>query len=165
MDLLSLAMIAVLVVVGYFTIIRPQQKRAKEQLELQKTIQDGTRVMMSGGIFGTVRHLGEKQVVVEVSPGVEMTFMRQAVIRPLKDDEDEFEYADAADPVAYTPVTYTPGDTSTPAEMNTQATHTEVADEWATSVWSAPAPSTSVPGSLNDVAAKAAETVQSTDNG
>ncbi|MHB1009019.1 MAG: preprotein translocase subunit YajC [Propionibacteriaceae bacterium] len=98
MDPLSLAMIAVLIVVGYFLIIRPQQKRAKEAAALQATIQDGSRVMMSGGIFGTVRHLGEKQVVVEVSPGVELTFVRQAIIRPLKDDEDEFEYADVAEP-------------------------------------------------------------------
>lgn len=98
MDPLTLAMIAVLIVVGYFLIIRPQQKRAKEAAALQATIQEGSRVMMSGGIFGTVRHMGEKQVVVEVSPGVELTFVRQAIIRPLKDDEDEFEYADVAEP-------------------------------------------------------------------
>jgi preprotein translocase subunit YajC len=56
--------------------------------------------MMSGGIFGTIRHMGDKQVVVEVSPGVELTFVRQAIIRPLKDDEDEFEYADISEPAA-----------------------------------------------------------------
>ncbi|MBI4900422.1 MAG: preprotein translocase subunit YajC [Actinobacteria bacterium] len=98
MDPLTLAMIAVLIVVGYFMIIRPQQKRTKAAAALQASIQDGSRVMMSGGIFGTVRHMGDKQVVVEVSPGVELTFVRQAIIRPLKDDEDEFEYADATEP-------------------------------------------------------------------
>lgn len=98
MDPLTLAMIAVLIVVGYFLIIRPQRKRAKEAAELQSSLQAGSRVMMSGGIFGTLKHLGEKQVVVEVSPGVELTFVRQAIIRPLKDDEDEFEYADVAEP-------------------------------------------------------------------
>ena len=98
MDPLTLAMIAVLIVVGYFLIIRPQRKRAKEAAELQSSLQTGSRVMMSGGIFGTLKHLGEKQVVVEVSPGVEFTFVRQAIIRPLKDDEDEFEYADVAEP-------------------------------------------------------------------
>ena len=98
MDPLTLAMVGVLIVVGYFLIIRPQQKRAKEAKELQASLQAGSRVMMSGGIFGTLRHLGEKQVVVEVSPGVELTFVRQAIIRPLKDDEDEFEYADINEP-------------------------------------------------------------------
>jgi preprotein translocase subunit YajC len=98
MDPLTLAMIALLIVVGYFLIIRPQQKRTKEAAALQKSLQDGSRVMMSGGIFGTIRHLGEKQVVVEVSPGVELTFVKQAIIRPLKDDEDEFEYADISEP-------------------------------------------------------------------
>lgn len=99
MDPLTLAMIAVLIVVGYFLIIRPQQKRTKEAKALQESLQEGSRVMMSGGIFGTIRHMGDKQVVVEVSPGVELTFVRQAIIRPLKDDEDEFEYADVSEPV------------------------------------------------------------------
>ncbi len=98
MDPLTLAMIVVLIVVGYFLIIRPQQKRAKEAKELQASLQEGSRVMMSGGIFGTIRHMGDKQVVVEVSPGVELTFVRQAIIRPLKEDEDEFEYADVTEP-------------------------------------------------------------------
>jgi preprotein translocase subunit YajC len=103
MDPLTLAMIAVLIVVGYFLIIRPQRKRAKEAAELQSSLQAGSRVMMSGGIFGTLKHLGDKQVVVEVSPGVELTFVRQAIIRPLKDDEDEFEYADVAEPESVEP--------------------------------------------------------------
>ncbi len=102
MDPLTLAMIVVLIVVGYFLIIRPQQKRAKEAKELQASLQEGSRVMMSGGIFGTIRHMGDKQVVVEVSPGVELTFVRQAIIRPLKEDEDEFEYADVTEPATET---------------------------------------------------------------
>lgn len=96
MDLATLAMIAALAVLGYFMLIRPQQKRAKEQTALMKSLEAGTRVMMSGGVYGTLRHVGEKQVVVEVSPGVEMTFLKQAIVRPLKDDEEEFEYDDAA---------------------------------------------------------------------
>ena len=103
MDPLTLAMIGVLIVAGYFLIIRPQRKRAKDAAELQSSLQAGSRVMMSGGIFGTLKHLGDKQVVVEVSPGVELTFVRQAIIRPLKDDEDEFEYADVAEPESVEP--------------------------------------------------------------
>jgi preprotein translocase subunit YajC len=117
MDPLTLAMVAVLIVVGYFLIIRPQQKRAKEQKALQDSLQAGSRVMMSGGIFGTLRHLGEKQVVVEVSPGVELTFVRQAIIRPLKDDEDEFEYADVTEPASDT----LPGDEAAAAIAPAQA--------------------------------------------
>ena len=103
MDLTTLAMIVVLIVVGYFLIIRPQQKRTKEAKAVQASLQEGSRVMMSGGIFGTIRHMGDKQVVVEVSPGVELTFVRQAIIRPLKEDEDEFEYADVTEPATIEP--------------------------------------------------------------
>jgi preprotein translocase subunit YajC len=94
MDLATVAMITALALLGYFMLIRPQQKRAKEQTALMKSLEAGTRVMMSGGVYGTLRHVGDKQVVVEVSPGVEMTFVKQAIVRPLKDDEDEFEYDD-----------------------------------------------------------------------
>ena len=115
MDPLTLAMIGVLIVAGYFLIIRPQRKRAKDAAELQSSLQAGSRVMMSGGIFGTLKHLGDKQVVVEVSPGVELTFVRQAIIRPLKDDEDEFEYADVAEPESVEPSFEDPALTTDPA--------------------------------------------------
>ncbi len=95
MDLATLGMIALLAVVGYFMLIRPQQKRAKDQAALMKALEPGTRVMMSGGIYGTIRHLGEKQVVVEVSPGVELSFVKAAIVRPLKDEDEEFEYDDS----------------------------------------------------------------------
>lgn len=95
MDFTTLGMIALLAVAGYFLLIRPQQKRAKDQAALMKALEPGTRVMMSGGIYGTIRHLGEKQVVVEVSPGVELSFVKAAIIRPLKDEDEEFEYEDS----------------------------------------------------------------------
>jgi len=40
MDLTTLAMIVVLIVVGYFLIIRPQQKRTKEAKAVQASLQE-----------------------------------------------------------------------------------------------------------------------------
>lgn len=89
--------ILMLVLMGgvfYFLLIRPQQKRAKKQAEMTNALAPGARVMLSSGIFGTVRHLGEKQAIVELAPGLEMTVVKQAIVKTLTPEEDEFEYAD-----------------------------------------------------------------------
>lgn len=78
----------------YFLLIRPQQKRAKQQQEMTNALEPGARVMLSSGVFGTVRHLGERQAIIEIAPGIEMTVVKQAVVKTLSAEDDEFEYAD-----------------------------------------------------------------------
>lgn len=77
---------------AYFMLIRPQQKRAKEQRELMAALAPGDRVMTISGIVGTIRYLGEKQAIIEISPGVEMTVVKAAISSQPVDDE--FEYSD-----------------------------------------------------------------------
>ena len=46
--------------------------------------------MLGSGLFGTIVSVGEKQVVLEVSPGTELTVLKQAVARVVTEsDEDE----------------------------------------------------------------------------
>ncbi|MCA0294046.1 MAG: preprotein translocase subunit YajC [Actinobacteria bacterium] len=91
-DIWSTVLLFVLMgAVLYFLMIRPQQKRAKEQQNLMNGLAEGSRVMLISGILGTIKHLGEKQAVVEISPGVEMTVDKRAFSsQPVV---DEFEYA------------------------------------------------------------------------
>ncbi len=53
-----------LVVVFYFVLIRPQQRKAKEHAELLKGIKGGDKVVTSGGIVGTVVTVKEKTVTL-----------------------------------------------------------------------------------------------------
>lgn len=78
----------------YFLLIRPQQKRAKQQQEMTNSLEPGTRVMLSSGVFGTIRHVGDRQAIIEIAPGIEMTVIKQAVVKTLKPEDDEFEYSD-----------------------------------------------------------------------
>lgn len=94
MDPISLLMFVALGAAFYFLIFRPQQKRAKEQQEMNNSLAPGTRVMTSSGVLGTIKHLGERQLILEISPGVEMTLVKQAVAKVLKAEDDEFEYSD-----------------------------------------------------------------------
>jgi preprotein translocase subunit YajC len=79
----------------YFLMIRPQQKRTKEQQSLMSALEPGSRVMLISGIVATIRYLGEKQAVVEIAPGVEMTVDKRAISTQAV--VDEFEYADEDD--------------------------------------------------------------------
>ncbi len=50
----SFALPVLMIVIFYFLLIRPQQKREKERQKLLKGIEKGDRVLTRGGIFGTV---------------------------------------------------------------------------------------------------------------
>ena len=111
----TLIMIALMVVAFYFLIMRPQRKR---QQAIQKTMNEltpGTRVLLNSGIFGTVLSLGDRQAVIELSPGVELTVLKQAIARvateadedTFTDDDDDLEDAfdepDAVEPEPLAP--------------------------------------------------------------
>lgn len=50
----SFALPVLMIVIFYFLLIRPQQKREKERQKLLKGLEKGDRVLTRGGIFGTV---------------------------------------------------------------------------------------------------------------
>ena len=56
--------IILLVVVFYFVLIRPQQKKAKEHQVLLKSLRPGDKVVTSGGVIGTVLAVKEKIVTI-----------------------------------------------------------------------------------------------------
>jgi preprotein translocase subunit YajC len=96
MDWSTILLIVLMGGVFYFLMIRPQQKRAKETAKHLSSIEPGSRVMTISGIVGTIRYLGEKQVVLEVSPGVEITMDKRALSQ--QPVVDEFEYSDDEEP-------------------------------------------------------------------
>ena len=59
---LSFAPMILLVVVFYFVLIRPQQKRAKQQAQLISSLKAGDKVVTASGIIGTVISVKDKTV-------------------------------------------------------------------------------------------------------
>lgn len=53
-----------MIVIFYFVLIRPQQKKAKEHQQLLKTVKPGDKVVTSGGILGVVITVKEKTVTL-----------------------------------------------------------------------------------------------------
>jgi preprotein translocase subunit YajC len=56
--------LALLVVVFYFALIRPQQKKAKEQAEMLKSVRAGDKIVTNGGIIATVVTVKEKSISI-----------------------------------------------------------------------------------------------------
>jgi preprotein translocase subunit YajC len=91
----TLIFIALLALAFYFLILRPQRKRQQAIQQTMSAIAPGNRVMLASGLFGTVVSVGPKQVVIEISPGAELTVLKQAISRIVTaDDEDNIEEHD-----------------------------------------------------------------------
>jgi preprotein translocase subunit YajC len=62
----------VFVVIFYFLLIRPQQKKAKEHQALVSKLSTGDEVVTTGGILGKVTEVGDSFVTIEVADGVRL---------------------------------------------------------------------------------------------
>jgi preprotein translocase subunit YajC len=100
----TLIFIALLALVFYFLILRPQRKRQQAIQQTMNALSPGDRVMLGSGLFGTVVSVGAKQVVLEVSPGSELTVLKQAISKIVTeadedsvDEQDEFDELEGVD--------------------------------------------------------------------
>jgi len=65
-----------MVVIFYFLLIRPQQKKAKEHKALLDNLKRGDRIITSGGIIGTIVNIDDQIVNVEVADKVRIDLGR-----------------------------------------------------------------------------------------
>ena len=67
-------------VVFYFLLIRPQQRKAKEQKAMLDALRRGDRVVTGGGIIGTVaRADSPEEVTVDIADGVRVRVVRSTI--------------------------------------------------------------------------------------
>jgi len=78
--LMQMAPLVLIFVVFYMLLIRPQQKKAKEQREKIGGVKRGDRVVLGGGIIGLViKEIGEQEVQVELAEGVRVRVIRHTI--------------------------------------------------------------------------------------
>jgi preprotein translocase subunit YajC len=65
----------------WFLVLRPAQRRQRDQAALVSRLEPGLEVMTTSGMYGTVRTLDDDVAVLEVAPGVTMRFAKQAIMR------------------------------------------------------------------------------------
>ncbi len=83
-----------IMVVFWFLLIRPQQKRQKEHQEMVGKVARGDTVVTSGGLIGRVsKVVDERELLVEVGENVKVRIVRSAIAEvrakgePIKDDQ------------------------------------------------------------------------------
>ena len=72
-------MFAILGVMFYFLLIRPQQKQRKEQENLLKNVKTGDKILMSNGMYGIVTNVKEKTLMVKIAENVKVEVLKSAV--------------------------------------------------------------------------------------
>lgn len=88
---LTFPILIVLVFVGfYFLMIRPQRRRQQQVQQQQKTVAPGARVRTTAGMYATVVSVEGDDVVLEVAPGVNVRYMRRAIMGVVPDAPEGF---------------------------------------------------------------------------
>ena len=78
-------MLALIFVVMWFFMIRPQKKQQKELQNFRDSLKKGDKVVTIGGIYGTVAEIKEESVLIEVDNNVKIRVSKQALVKDFTD--------------------------------------------------------------------------------
>lgn len=75
----------------YFLMIKPQRRRQQQAMQQQRTVQPGAQVRTTAGMYATVVATDGDDVVLEVAPGVEVRYMKRAIMEVISSGEEPSE--------------------------------------------------------------------------
>lgn len=79
--LISMAPFILMFLIMYLLLIRPQQKRQRDQQRMLDDLQNGDKVVTQGGIIGTISGLKADVVTVRVADNVKLEVQRSSISR------------------------------------------------------------------------------------
>lgn len=79
-------MLALIFVVMWFFMIRPQRKQQKELQEFRDSLKKGDKVVTVGGIYGTVAEIKENSLLLEVDKDVKIRVAKSSVVKDYETD-------------------------------------------------------------------------------
>lgn len=83
----TLIMFGAIIAIFWFMILRPQQKKQKQHQQLLEALKKGDKVVMSGGMHGTIAGIDDRTVLVQVADNVKMKFEKNAITTVVRDGE------------------------------------------------------------------------------
>ena len=78
-------MLALIFVVMWFFMIRPQRKQQKEMENFRNALKNGDKVVTIGGIYGTISEVKDNYVILEVDKDVKIRVNKQALQKDYTD--------------------------------------------------------------------------------
>jgi preprotein translocase subunit YajC len=89
--------LVLLVVLFYALVLRPAQRRQRQAATVADALEPGTQIVTTAGMFATVHAVEDKQVLLEIAPGVVVRFAKGAVARVVPPDEPDVSIESGAD--------------------------------------------------------------------
>ena len=80
-------MLALIFVVMWFFMIRPQRKQQKELQNFRDSLKKGDKVVTIGGIYGTVDEIKEGTVLIIVDRDVKIRVSKNALVKDFTDPQ------------------------------------------------------------------------------
>ena len=84
--MMTVIMFGAIFAIMYFFMIRPQQKQRKEIQKFQNELQEGTKVVTGGGIYGTVAEVADRTVIIKVDGEVKLRVDKNSLVRDYTQD-------------------------------------------------------------------------------
>jgi preprotein translocase subunit YajC len=78
-NLTSFLPLVLMFVVMYFLMIRPQQKKAKEQKAMMDALAKGDEVVTAGGLLGKISKVNDAYITIEVATGTDVVIQKSAI--------------------------------------------------------------------------------------
>lgn len=75
----SLAPLIIIMLIFYFLLIRPQQKRLKDHKKMVSELKKGDQVVTGGGLIGTIADVKDDIIRVEIADGVKVKVKRDTI--------------------------------------------------------------------------------------
>lgn len=75
----TLIQLALILLIFYFFLIRPQQKKMREHAAMVDALKVGNKVMLGSGIYGKISAIKDDKLILEIADGVEITVDRMTV--------------------------------------------------------------------------------------
>jgi preprotein translocase subunit YajC len=86
--LISFLPLILIFVIFYFLLIRPQQKRAKEQKQMIENLKKGDKVIITGGEYGVIEEVKPNTVIVKIAENVKVKYGKGYVVAVRQQEED-----------------------------------------------------------------------------
>jgi len=95
-DMMQLIPFGLLLVIFYFLLMRPQQKKAKAHQEMLKALHRGDHVVTAGGILGTIDKVSDNEISLEIANNVKIRVVKSTVTEVLAKTRQVTEAAKSA---------------------------------------------------------------------
>lgn len=99
----NIILLGLLLLVFYTMLWRPNKRRINAHRELIASVEVGDRVLLSGGLYGTISSLGDEDIEVEIAPGTKVRYVKSSILQRISEhletEESEDETEDAEENV------------------------------------------------------------------